>query len=239
MLFPSLTFDTVLQVEDKFRLDASRSFVSDGSDVTDILIKPSSTDIFISVMSDDSDDWFLDWAYESDGYKEVSVKIVTSSGDKTKTYLASINVLTKITDALLSNDNDLFPLEPSLNDYLPRGRSSFIYAHRKAQERILAYLDEQRIWRADGNPYGKLDLVNVVGDEFQEQFNQWSIYQTLLIIFESSQVTVDDVYKEKMNTYKSLRNTSRDRGALRLDKDGDNIVDDSHMDRFSTPLVRR
>ena len=39
-LFPSLTFERVLQVEEKTRLDASKSFVTDDEVITDVQIKP-------------------------------------------------------------------------------------------------------------------------------------------------------------------------------------------------------
>ncbi len=45
MIFPSLTIETLLQVEDKTRLDAQLSFISgdDTDSITDVLIQPEIT----------------------------------------------------------------------------------------------------------------------------------------------------------------------------------------------------
>lgn len=239
-LFPSITFERVLQIEEKTRLDSGRSFVTDDEVITDILIQPSATDAFISVYNGgDTDKWFLDWAYEVDGFKDIAVQIVADSGNKTKTYMAGINVLTEEIDALLSTDNDILPFEPKLYRYLPRGKSSFIYVHRKAQERIVAYLDEQRIWKDDNSRYTKLDLSTVADPEFKEQFRQWSSFEALLIIFESFQVSSGDLFQEKKEEYTSLRNGARTRSALRLDQDGDGELDVTPYDIRTTRMVRR
>lgn len=239
-LFPALTFETVLQIEEKTRLDAGRSFVTNSENVTDILIQPTPLEAFISVYNGgDSDKWNLDWAYETDDIFDISVKIVADSGEKTKTYSSGINVLTVEIDALLSTDNDLMPFEPKIERYLPRGKNSFIYAHRKAQERILAYLDEQRMWKSDSSRYNKLDLYTVTDPEFKDQFRQWSTFETLLIIFESFQVSSGDIFNEKKSEYTELRNSARNRSALRLDQNGDGELDAVPYDIRTTRLYRR
>lgn len=239
MLFPKITFETVMQVDDKTRLDASLSFATDDESITDILIEPSAGAGYISVYNGgDTDKWYLDWAYETDGFKDVSVRIEAVSGNKTKTYMAGINVLTEDEDALLSNDNDLYPYETDIKNYIPRGKNSFIYAHRKSQERIISYLDEQRIWKNDNSRYTKQDIIDLDG-EFKEQFRQWSTLQTLLIIFESIQVSNGDIFQEKKLEYDNLMRQARNRAALRLDQDGDGIVDNNPYDMVTTRLVRR
>lgn len=239
MLFPKLSFETVMQVDDKLRLDATRSFANDSENITDVLIEPEAGNGFISVYNNgNTSKWYLDWAYETDGFKDVSVKIVADSGDKTKTYMAAINVLDEDTDALLSTDNDLYPYEPDILNYLPRGKNSYIYAHRKSQERILAYLDEQRIWKSDNSIYTKQDLVDL-GSELQDQFRQWSTFQTLLIIFESVQVSNADIFQEKKLEYENLMRQARNRSSLRLDQDGDGVIDEVPYNIRSTRLIRR
>ena len=239
MLFPKITFETVLQVEDKARLDASLSFATDDENITDILIEPVAGTGYISVYNGgNKDKWFLDWAYEADGFQDVSVRIDADSGTKTKTYMAGINVLTVDEDSLLSNDNDLYPYEPDLKNYIPRGKNSFIYAHRKSQERIIGYLDEQRIWKADGSRYTKQDIIDLQGD-FKDQFRQWSTFQTLLIIFESVQVSSDDIFQEKKVEYDNLMRQARNRSSLRLDSDGDGVIDEVPYNIRSTRIVRR
>ena len=239
-LFPSMTFETVLQVDEKTRLDAGRSFVTDDEVIIDVLIQPSASDSFISVFNNgDSEKWVLDWAYDVDEFKDVAVQIVADSGSKIKTYMAGVNVLTEDVDALLSTDNDILPFEPKIHRYLPRGKNSFIYAHRKAQERIISYLDEQRIWKDDRSRYTKLDLSTITDPEFKEQFKQWSCFETLLIIFESFQVSSGDLFQEKKLDYTALRNGARTRSALRLDQDGDGELDITPYDIRTTRMVRR
>lgn len=230
MIFPSLTLESVLQVDDKTRLIASMSFVTNDETITDVEIQPEASESFISVFnSGDDDRWYLDWAYEIDGLKDVSVRVTTDLGTRTKTY--SIDVLTEEVDALFSNDNDLFPYEPTLNNYLPVGKNTFIYAHRAAQNKILAYLDEQRIWKNDGERFTKFDITD------KEEFNRWSVFQTLLIIFEGSQVSTNDLYQEKKLEYEKEMLSARNRASLRLDFDGDGELEIANI--RTTRLIRR
>lgn len=239
MLFPKLTFETVLQSEEKTRLDASLSFATDDEVITDVLIEANTGDGFISVFNGGKrDKWFLDWAYEVDGLITPSVKLVTSLGDKTKIYTSGIIVLTQDEDALFSDDNDLIPFETDILKYLPKGKNSYIYAHRKAQERILAFLDEQRIWKLDSSRYTKQDIIDLDG-EFKDQFKQWSTFQTLVIIFENLQSANADIFQEKKSEYEKLMLQARNRASLRLDQDGNSIIDPTPYNIRTTTLVRR
>lgn len=239
MLFPKLTFETVLQTEEKTRLDASLSFATDDETITDVLIEANTGEGFISVFNGGKrEKWYLDWAYESDGLITPSVKMVTSTGDKTKIYTSGILILTPDEDALLSTDNDLIPFETDILKYLPKGKNSYIYAHRKAQERILAFLDEQRIWKQDNSRYTKQDLVDL-GDEMKDQFKQWSTFQTLVIIFENLQSSNNDIFQEKKMEYEKLMIQARNRASLRLDRDGDGVIDEIPYNIRTTMMVRR
>jgi hypothetical protein len=237
MIFPKLTLEKVLQVGDKTRLNASQSFATQGENITGVFITPEDGEAEISVYSLDQEKWFLDWAYDTDGEKSVTVRILTSEGDKSKSYL--LDVLSPEDDALLSSDSDLFPYEPTIYKYLPVGKNSFKYAHRAAQSKILAYLDEQRIWKNDGSRYSKMDLTRIEDSEFKEQFRMWSTFQTLLIIFESSQISVGDVFKEKRVEYEKEMRIHRNRASLRLDADDDGVIDQLPRNIRTTRLVRR
>lgn len=236
MMFPSLTYERVIQVDDKLRLDASLSFSPDEI-ITDVEIKPSAADSFISVYNSNHDKWYLDWAYETDGVFSIEVRLTSAATTRTKTY--DILVLTEEEDALLSDDNDLYAIEPTLKRYLPKGKNSFKYAHRVSQERIIAYLDEQRIWKSDKSRYTKQDLVDITDSDFKYQFKQWSTYQTLLLIFESLQLGVEDVFQEKREDYENQMRQHRNRASLRLDQDGDGVVDEGPYNIRSTRLLRR
>lgn len=237
MIFPSLSFENVLQVDDKTRLNASKSFVTAGETVTNVEIQPESSESFYSIYNSDDDKWFLDWAYETEGIKTISVRITTDLSTKTKTY--QTNVLTEDEDALLSEDSDLYPYEPEIHRVLPKGKNSFKYAHRAAQDKIIAYLDEQRIYKNDNSRYTKHDLTTITDAEFKYQFKQWSTFQTLLIIFESNQIAVGDVFEEKRQQYENEMRQHRNRASLRLDQDGDGVIDELPYNIRSTMMVRR
>jgi len=231
MLFPKLTLETVLQVDDKTRLDSTLSFSTNDETITDVEIQPEASESFISIYNTDSEKWYLDWAYETDGVKTVQIRLTSALGTRTKSY--SITVLTEAEDALFSSDNDLYPYEPNIDKYLPRGKNSFIYAHRASQVKILAYLDEQRIWKDDRSRYTKEDIVD------KEEFRRWSLFQTLLIIFESGQVSTADIFQEKKLEYENEMRQARNRASLRLDSDGDGNVDEVPYNIRTTRLYRR
>ena len=244
MIFPSLTLEKVVQIEDKLRFDASKSFVSKGAvteTITDVLIQPEASESFISVFDADSDKWYLDWAYTTDGTKTVVVRVetdVTPAG-RTRSYL--VDSLDAEDDALFSGDPDLFAYEPRVFDYLPKGKNSYLYAHRKAQENIIAYLDEQRIWKRDKSRYTKQDIATVAqtDSEILEQFTRWSTFETLLIIFESFQVSNADIFQEKKGEYMQMRDSARNRSALRLDSNDDGTLDTQPYDIRTLRMIRR
>lgn len=231
MIFPILKVENILQVDDKTRLDATKTFITGNELVTNVEIEPFDGSGFISVYNDgDSSKWHIDWAYEAAGDKVPSVRVTTDLPDtKTKTFATT--VITEAEDFLYSNDDDFAPYEPTIDRHLPRGKSSFIYAHREAQTKILEYLDEQRIWKIDHEPFTKEDITN------REQFRRWSLFQALLIIFEGSQLAVGDLFKEKAEGYEQDMFSARKRSALSLDFDGDGT--DEKFDMFTTGMKRR
>ena len=237
MIFPKLNLETVLQVEDKTRLNTSRSFVSDGT-ITDVLIEPETASGFMSVFNSDQEKWYLDWAFETEGMKTVTVRVETDA-PATRDITYTVNVLSKTDDSLFSGDSDLVSYEPDILNYLPRGKNSYLYAHRKAQEVIIAHLDEQRIWNEDGSRISKDQIASITDDEIREQFKQWSTFQTLLIIFNSMQVSDNDIFEDKKRHYETLRNGSRKRSALRLDRDKDEVIDQNPYDIRTIRMIRR
>lgn len=237
MIFPNLKHENIVQLNDKTRFDANDSFVTIGETITNVEIEPDAGVGFISVYDGGDPDnidenWFLDWAYETDGDKTISVKVTTDMGDKTSTY--TINAITAENDKLFSVDADLYAYEPTLKRNLPQGKNSFLYAHRKSQEKIIAYLDEQRIWKQDKTKFTKDDLIDL------DEFKQWSIFQTLLIIFESSQLVRDDIFQEKREGYEMDMKSARKRGGLRLDFNGDGTQATNETNNMvTTRLIRR
>jgi hypothetical protein len=243
MIFPSLTLEKVIQVDDKTRLDASLSFISGDSAeiVTDVLIQPEATEAFISVYNTDNDKWYLDWAYATEGTKTVVVRVETDLTPAGRTRSYTTDILTVVEDGLFSSDSDIYPYEPKVSDQLPKGKNTFLYAHRKAQEKIIAWLDESRIWHNDGSRYTKEDIATVgaADPELLQQFNQWSTFEALFIIYNSNQVSVGDIFQDKEDEYKDMRNSARSRSALRLDANKDGVVDTQPYDIRSIRMVRR
>lgn len=243
MIFPSLTLEKVIQVDDKTRLDASLSFISGDAveTVTDVLIQPEASEAFISVYNSDKDKWYLDWAYSTDGTKTVVVRVETDATPAGRTRSYTTEILTIAEDGLFSDDSDLYPHEPKIADQLPKGKNTFLYAHRKAQEKIIAWLDESRIWHEDGSRYTKEEIATVGASdpELLQQFNQWSTFETLFIIYGSNQVSTGDIFQSKEDEYKNMRNSARSRSALRLDANKDGAIDPQPYDIRSIGMVRR
>jgi hypothetical protein len=216
MIFLNCIKEDLVQVNDKTRIDVSKSFVS-GSSITGITIKPSEDDVAISVFNTNQERWYLDWAYSSDGEKTITVQ--ATDGTNTVSQNFTINVITAIEDNLYSNDSQIFAIESELKRYIPQGRNSYINIHREAQSRILNYLDRKRIWQDNGEPYTKTQ-INLHGE-----LQKWSLYEAMLMIYTDLLISVGDKFAEKVNEYKSLRNYERDRGAIRIDKNNNGIID--------------
>lgn len=65
-LFPHLEIEDKLQVNDKTRLDGTKSFVSKGGDaITDVTVQPGADGSAITVFDTSSDNWFLDWEFKT------------------------------------------------------------------------------------------------------------------------------------------------------------------------------
>lgn len=232
MIFINCKNEEIIQVNDKTRIDVSDSFVS-GTAITDIEIKPSADDDFISVFNSDQDLWYLDWAYASSGDKVISVRATDGTSTITSTF--DITAISEADDNLYSNDSQIFAIESELKRYLPEGKNSYKYLHREAQSRILNYLDRKRIWNQDGDAYTK-DQLNLSGE-----LQKWSLYETIYMIYTDLFLSVGDKFAEKVNQYKALRNIERDRGAIRIDKDGNGTIDndEASQDLKSFRLIKR
>lgn len=230
MIFINLRYDPLVQQNDKMRLDASTCF-SQGEIISNVEIEPYTGAGFFTVYNANQEKWFVDWAYTVIGSTEISVRVTTNLNTETKTF--DLEVVDASEDNLFSNDSHILPFEPTLYKYLPVGRSSFIYAHRAARDKILAYLDEQRIWKNNGAAYTKADIFST------EDFKRWSMFQTLLIIFDQNQLITNDIFKSKRDDYENEMRQARNRASLRLDTDGDGEIDPVPYNIRSTPLIRR
>ena len=339
MLFPVLEIEKAVQVNDKTRLSASKSFVSKGATaISTLTIKPGADETAISVFSTDPKNWYLDWQFSAfkldvdttnnkidfkeggtlfaatvasgtytlstigaalktaleaagDGtytitvnsYQEATVtsdvgfgflpetgvnhetsilqilgfkkdstsittsqkgividgltrKITLTAGDGTSTSAQSqyIKVFSETGDALFSGDPDLTSHKPDVLQYVPVGRSSFKNIHRRAQDLILAWLDEQGYTNIYNEKFTKFDIVD------KEEVRQWSTMMCLKLIYRGLSNAIDDVFAEDSKEFAKLESIHKNRAILRIDVDKDKKVDTFEQTNISTgTLVRR
>lgn len=227
MIFPVISTESKVQVDDMTRIDATRSFISAGEAAISLVeIEPEAASGFINVTSDK----YLDWAYSSEGTKTVSIRITTDGSPVTKT--ATLVVVTSAADLLFSNDQDIVTHEPEIFRFLRPGRASFLDFHRKAQERILDNLKQRNILNWDGT---KIEASNIFD---RDEVKQWSKYLTISMIYESVQNEVEDLFAIKARDYMNLASKASDRATIALDKNIDGAVDSS-PDLKVSRLVRR
>lgn len=228
MIFPNLEIEGTVQVSDRTRLDATKSFITpDEAAISLVRIRPSASDSYIDVTSNK----YLDWEYPTDGTTVVTIEVTTDGAPVTKD--ESITVLTSADDYLWSSDSDLVAHEDDILKYVRKGRNSYLDKHRMAQERILAYFDERRIWDNEGNRLTKASVTD------SQEVKEWSKFEVLSMIYSSLSNAVDDVFMDKALKYKELRNQARNRAALRFDADNDGDTDTSPRDMVSYTMVRR
>jgi len=228
MIFPTLELEQTVQTDDKTRLSAEKSYVTpDEASITLIEIEPEAGNGFLDVTSDR----YLDWQYSTDGDKSVTVRITTDGSPVT--FSKTLPVLSAADDRLFSTDSELLPYEPNLLDWVREGRNSFLDVHRAAQDRILSWLDENRIWDNEGNRLTKEDITDL------EEVNDWSKFMTLRLIFEGLSNAVDDIFNDKALRYMDMETKARNRAAFRLDRDNDGSTDETKTDLRSVGLYRR
>lgn len=233
MIFPKLSLESIVQVNDKTRLDATMSFLVNDS-IQDIEIEPETGVGFISINNLDTTKLYLDWSYSTSGTKTISLK-VTSTSLNVVTITKELDVITEEEDNLFSNDSQIFAIESELKKYIPPGKSSFNHVHREAQSRILNFFDRKRIWNTNGEPLTKTQ-VNLQGE-----LSRWSLYESLYIIYTDLFLSVGDKFAEKINQYKELRAAERDKAVIRIDKDNSGTIDPANefQDLKTFRLIKR
>jgi hypothetical protein len=237
MIFPNLEIEDVLQVNDKTRLNGTKSFISkDNVAVTLVRIKPEASGSFIDVTGAapiNSNNWFLDWQYATAGAKVVEIEITAGS---VVTLTGTITVVSVVDDYLFSSDKDLVGYENAIMKWTPVGRNSWLNIHRKAQTLILDWLDSIRVWKQDGTRIAKADFL-VTND-----VRQLSAYWALQLIFEDLSNKPDDVFKFKADTYSELVLQAKNRGRIQADFNDNQVddgVDEDSQDMRTFTMVRR
>ena len=228
MIFPVLQTEATVQVSDKIRLDATKTYATpDEAAISLVEIEPHTGDGFFDVTTN----LYLDWQYPTDGAKTVTLRVTTDGSPELIT--KTITVLDADDDKLFSGDQDLIPCEPELLNWVRAGRNSFLDVHRAAQDRIMTYLDEQRIWDTNGDRL-TLDAITDI-----QEVKDWSKFMTLRLIFEGISNAIDDVFQQKSARYKEMEVVARNRAALRLDRNGDGTTDVAKTEMRSVGLFRR
>lgn len=234
MIFPKLIQELTVQVDDMTRFDMGKTFVtSDEGNILSVEItfdQITYHDVFVDLMPEK---WFLDYAFNVDAVTPVFVRVKTDTtpGGLEKEF--SITVVTDVDDALFSNDSQLFDLETELKDFIPHGRTSFNYAHRQAQRNIIRDLDGQGIRTVYGVAFTKDKLV---GNPYISEF---SVYETLMLIFEDLKVRDNDVFTEKKKAYMSSYTQAAKNARLNLDYNDDGTIDDNEIKNTQSKFLTR
>lgn len=162
--------------------------------------------------------------------KEITVRITAGS---TATLTQNITVFSEDGDQLYATDGKLKTHEPSIIKYLPAGKVSFKYIHRRAQELILAWLDKEGYTDIYDNKYTKDSLV------LTDEVTEWATFVALRLIFEGISNATDDIFGDKAKRYKGMEVEARKRAVLRLDTDGDGTVDTGEQVNIRDAVVVR
>jgi hypothetical protein len=231
-IFPVLEIEDVVQINDKTRLNAVKTFVSkDNAAPTLIEIEPEAGSGFITVTGTSYKDWYLDWSYAG-ASRVVTVSLRVTAGSVV-TATKTMQIYTVADDYLFSNDNDIKALEPDIMSWVPVGRASYLNVHREAQKKILDWLDEAGITDVDGQKLTKDAVVDV------SEVRSWSRYLTLSLIYMGIYNAVEDVFSDKAAKYKTMAKSAADRAQLRLDIDGDGeLTVGEQVDVMSKDLIR-
>jgi hypothetical protein len=232
MIFPVVETEDIVQVNDKTRINASKSFVTkDESAITNVEIEPEAGAGFITVFAGGQANWFLDWAYATEGTKVVTVRVTNAGGNEEKT--TSVVIISAANDKLWSSDADLVKYESDIMKWVPAGRASWLNKHRKSQLLILDWLDSVRIWADDGSRLTK-DSFLVTDD-----VSLLSVYITLQLIMIDVSNKPDDAFEQKARMYAKLASDLKGRGRIQADFNKNDIADDKGIDNISARLVRR
>lgn len=231
-IFPKLIVEPIVQVNDKTRIDASKSYVSkDESSITLVEIQPSATDSFIDVTGSTSEDWYLDWEYATDGDNTVTLRVTTDGSPVTST--ATITAKTVAQDNLFSTDDDLVKHEPDIMSWLPSGHTSWNFMHRRSQGLIVDWFSRKGFLDDNNDRFTSADFLDSL------DYKEWSIFLTLKLIFQSLSNATDDVFSNKAQMYETKEAEHKKRKYMRLDFDGDGTLEDDEIVNFSSLTMDR
>lgn len=218
-IFPIVESDDIVQVNDKFRISGTKTYISKGEAAITVVEIDPGTGTFVTVTGSPiaSKNWFMDFQHSTVGDKTVAVRVTTDGAPITAT--KTVTVLSAVDDYLFSKDQDLVAIESDVLKYVPEGRASFKYAHREAQGQILEWLYVNGYKKNDGSRFVKADFIDLL------EVNYWSRYLTLRLIFKDLSNQVDDIFDKKSKMYENIEHQWRTKSLLKIDVNGDDTLD--------------
>lgn len=230
MIFAKADIDTIVQIDDMFRIDAERSFFTAGEVITELNIYPdfdnNPATVFNVYVADCPEDWYLDWAYAAAADYSIKVEMKTATDTVDRTYI--ISAITAATDNLQSDDSLVYARESELKKNIPYGRNSWKYLHREALKEIIDYLYRNGKRNAKGD---KIEKEHLIGDKLE----QWSLFETMILIYQEIKVSDAQLFVDKLEDYTEARNRARDIYLFSYDSDADGDVDDDDVDLIFKP----
>mgnify|MGYP000591345214 CR=1 FL=1 len=230
-IFGIIKSDDKVFTGDKFRIMVNESFLAPA-----LTFATKSHEISL----DNGVTWYdvsskkqLDWVFDAAGTQTISLRISTTE-PSSATVTKEIEVLDITTQNLFSNDHDLYVLEPDIDKYLPKSWSSWNLIHLKAQEYIMDWLNEKRIFKQDGSSFAPSDLLE------KQEVKQFSVAKALEFIFEGNSNVVGDISSVKRDKYKLMANEKASRSQLALNYNGTTTeAKNGRIDMMTVKLNRR
>ena len=230
--------DQVVQVGEKFRIGFTKSFLTPDEALPDqpVEVRADTSLPFIQLVNaTDAQGRYLDWVYETAGTYTYEAKFTTPMTTQAKT--GTVTVVNAADEKLFSQDADLISEEYDILNWLPQGRSTWNFVHRRAKARIMEELDKSRIYNRDGTKITDAQILYV------SEFKNWSIYMTLAMIFQGISNNKEDVFIDKRRYYESKQLEYKEYAFnfLRLDlnKNGTDEPLEDYVDVRSTVALKR
>jgi len=225
----SLTYTCSYDADDKLTISATGGFNLLGKTGENV-----SVSILANLGFEDDQTGKSTYTAKRTEYLVKKITAVAGNGSDTSTVSEYIKVFSVLGDRLFSNDTDLTAHEPDVLRYVPEGHATFNNIHRRAQDLILRFLDDKGYVDINGEKFQKAALVDLT------EVQNWSTMITLRLIFEGLSNAVDDVFSQKAQKYKELELVASQKTVIRLDVDGDEVIDIGEQEAIgSGTLVRR
>lgn len=217
----ALTYTVTVSAVDKMTIAATSSFSLFPTTGTNALVSPLPT-LGFPVRFGRGDNKFANAATLT-GFRIRSlpraITIELGDGATNTSETVYLNIYSVNGDMLFSNDSDLVLHRSDILEWVRDGRNSFKDYHRRAQDLIIANLDEEGFIDIDGDPF---DINNIIDEE---EFRQWATFLTLRLIFTDISRAPDDTFSEKAKEFSGLEMRHKNRAVSRIDIDGDGKVD--------------